>query len=72
MIFSPNIIGLIKSRKMRRARQIANMGKKRGAYRSLVGTTKNKTSLKDLGVGRNIVLKWILKKWDGVAWTGLI
>jgi hypothetical protein len=24
-----------------------------------------------LGGGR-IILKWILKKWDGEAWTGLI
>jgi hypothetical protein len=23
-------------------------------------------------VGRNIILKWILEKYDGVAWTGLI
>ena len=28
--------------------------------------------LKDLGVGRRIILKWIFHKWDGLAWTGLI
>jgi len=26
----------------------------------------------DLGVEGKIILKWILKKWDGEAWTGLL
>jgi hypothetical protein len=28
--------------------------------------------LKDLSVDGRIILKWILKKWDGEAWTGLL
>jgi hypothetical protein len=28
--------------------------------------------LKDLGVDRRIILKWILKTWDVGAWTDLI
>jgi hypothetical protein len=27
---------------------------------------------KDLRVDGNIILKFILKKWDGEAWTGLM
>ena len=28
--------------------------------------------LKDLGSDGKTLLKWILKKWDGEAWTGLL
>jgi hypothetical protein len=28
--------------------------------------------LVDLGVGRQIILKWILKKWGGEAWAKFI
>jgi hypothetical protein len=28
--------------------------------------------LEDTGIGGNIILKCILKKWDNGAWTGLI
>jgi len=28
--------------------------------------------LEELGIDWRILLKWIFKQWDGVAWTGLI
>jgi hypothetical protein len=48
------------------------MGEGRGAYRVLVGTPEG---MRPLGRPRRrwrIILKWIFKKWDGAAWTGLI
>jgi hypothetical protein len=39
----------------------------------LVGKPEGKNHLKDLGVDGRIILEWIFKKWDEVAWnrTGL-
>jgi hypothetical protein len=28
--------------------------------------------LKEPGINRRIILRWIFRKWDGKAWTGLI
>jgi hypothetical protein len=42
---SPNIIRMIKSRRMRWAGDVAYMGKKRNAYRSMVGKPEGKRSL---------------------------
>jgi hypothetical protein len=42
---SPNIIRVIKSRKMRWARHVACMGEGRGAYRILVGRHERRRSL---------------------------
>jgi hypothetical protein len=33
---------------------------------------RERDHLEDSGVGRLIILKWIYKKWDRKAWTGLI
>jgi len=62
---------MIESRRMRWAGHVARVGEKRGAYRALV---RKREGIKPLGRPRRrwgIILKWILKKWDG-EWTGLI
>jgi hypothetical protein len=69
---SPNIIRVIKSRRMRWEGHVAGMREGRGAYRILVGRPEGRNHLEDPGVDGRIILKWIFKKWDGRAWTGLI
>jgi hypothetical protein len=36
------------------------------------GDLMERDHLGDLGVGGNIILKWIFKKWDRVAWAELV
>jgi hypothetical protein len=43
---SPNIVRVIKSRRMRWARHVARKGEKRGVYRILVGRPESKTPLR--------------------------
>jgi hypothetical protein len=62
---SPNIIRMIKSRRMISAGHVARMGKSRSAYRVLVGKPEERNHLEDPGVNRRIILKWILRE---VGW----
>jgi hypothetical protein len=36
------------------------------------GDLRERGHLEDLGLDGRIILKYILKKWDGKTWTGLI
>ena len=69
---SPNIVRVIKSRRMRRAGHVARMGERRGVYRVLVGKPEGKNHLGDPGIDGKIILRWILRKYDVVVWTGSI
>jgi hypothetical protein len=69
---SPNIIRVIKSRRMRWAGHVARMGEKRSIFRVLVGKPEGK---EPLGGSRrrwknNIILDFQDVKWG--IWTGLI
>jgi hypothetical protein len=64
---SPNIIGVIKSRRMRRAGHVAYMRERRGAYRVFVVKPEGMSWLFP-GLNGRILLKWLLLKWD--VWHG--
>jgi hypothetical protein len=46
------------------------MGDRRRVYRVLVRKPEEKRYLKDPGVDGRIILRWIFRKFDAVAWTG--
>jgi transcription termination factor 2 len=70
---SPNIIRIIKSRRMRWAGHVARMGETRNPYRILVGKSEGKRSLgrpRRKGMDNiNIDLREI--EWDGMDWINL-
>jgi hypothetical protein len=80
---SPNIIRVIKSRRMRWARHVPRMGEKRGAYRILVGRPEGrrplgrprrrwedniKMALKKVGWG----MDWIELAQDRDRWRAVV
>jgi len=60
---SPSTIRVIKYRRIRWPGHVARMG---------TGNVSERVQMGDLGIGGWVILKCIIKKWDGVAWTGLI
>jgi hypothetical protein len=81
---SPNIVGVIKSRKMRWAEHVARMGEGRGVYKVLVGRPEGKRPLgrprrkwednikmdhREIGIdGAN----WIQLAQDRVPWRAFV
>jgi hypothetical protein len=59
---SPNIIWVIKSRRMRWAVHVACMGERNVAYRILLGKPEGKNRLEDTGVEESVILRWIFRK----------
>ena len=67
---SPNIVQVIKSRRMRWAEHVTRMGGTRDVYRVLVGKPEEGDHLGDPGVDGRIILRWIFRKLDVGVWTG--
>jgi len=63
---SPNIVRVIKSRRIRWAGHVVHMGEGMGGYRVLVGKPEG-----DIGIDGWIILGWVIKRWNVDVWTGL-
>jgi hypothetical protein len=70
---SPNIVWVIRSRRMRWVRHVACMVERRVVYRVLVGKFERKRPLRrPRPIHGRITLRWIFRKWDGGVWNGLM
>jgi len=68
---SPNIMRVIKSRRMRSAGHVARMGEERGFIGSCWGNRREGDHWGDLGVDGRIILGRISRRWNVGIWTGL-
>jgi hypothetical protein len=66
----PNIVRVVKSRRMRWEGNVARMGEERGVLRVLLGKPEGKRHSGDPDVDGRIILRWILTKLVGVVGTG--
>ena len=66
----PNIVWVVKSRRMRWAGHVVRMGEGRGVHRVLVGKPEGKNHWGDPDADVRIILRWIFRKWEGVVGTG--
>jgi hypothetical protein len=57
---SPNIVRVIKSRRMRWEGHVARMGEGKGVCRFWLGVLKARYHWEDLGIGGRITLSWTL------------
>jgi hypothetical protein len=64
-LYSPNIIRVIKARRMRWAGHVEHMGRGELHTGFSWGDLREGNHLEDAGVDGRIILKWIFKKWDG-------
>ena len=69
---SPNIVRVIKSRRMRWAGHVARMGEERGRIGSGWGNRRERDHWGDLGVNGSIILGLISRRWNVGLWTELV
>jgi hypothetical protein len=69
---SPSIITIIKSRGMRWAGYVARMGRRGMLIDYWWESQRERDHWEDQDVGKWIILRLILERWDGVMWTGLV
>ena len=67
---SPNIVRVIKSRRMRWAGHVARIGEGRGVCTGFWwGNLREGDHWRDPGINGRIILEWIFGKWDVGVWT---
>ena len=64
----PNIVRVVKSRRMRWAGHVARMGE--GCTEFWWGNVRERDHLGDPDADGRIILRWIFRKWAGVVRTG--
>ena len=68
---SPNIVRVIKSRRLRWGGHVARMGEGRGVTGCWWGNPRGRDRWGDLGVDGRIILGWTFRRWDVGMWTVL-
>jgi hypothetical protein len=68
---SPNVVRVIKSRKMRWAEHVARIGGERRVQGFWWGNLRERDHLGDAGVDGKIILRRIFRKWEVELWTGM-
>jgi hypothetical protein len=66
----PNIVRVVKSRRMRWARHVAPMGRGEVCTGFWRGNLRGRDRWGDRGVDGRIILRWIFKKWEVGVRTG--
>jgi hypothetical protein len=72
LYFSPNIVRVIKSRRMRWAGHVGVFGRGEVCTGFWWGKLRERDHLENPGVDGRITLRWIFRKWDVGTWTGSI
>jgi len=66
----PNIVRVVKSRRMRWAGHVARMGEGEGCTGFLWGNLRERDHWGGPDADGRIILRWIFKKWEEVVRTG--
>jgi hypothetical protein len=70
-LYSPNIVRVIRSRRMRWAGHVARMGRREACIGFWWGNLRERDHWGNPHVDGRIILGWIFRTWDVGVWTGL-